>query len=285
MKLLSVGIFLALLFQTSYGLPAEPSLKSLQDAVQSKLFDGLVKQVTDGHDKDLLMNGPADMKIVFTELQELVDILNYEKERATYHLYGMEKDYRKKIANNLINKDLEGLMETVLEMVRKFIVAFNDEMIKHIVGNGDDRERREGMMIKWSLPDGGDSRDCERAIGDYMEYFYYVLRSWVIYAVKGGMNEMVVSLADQGGKNTTKVLEDIRVSMSMGNGMIEFMERDRIIEEMIRSNNPFILNEVNRYIVAAKIRGWNRVAEIQKAHIVAVDFMKEFKERIEMKSN
>merc|ERR1711962_187401 len=98
MKLLSVGIFLALLFQTSYGLPAEPSLKSLQDAVQFKLFDGLVKQVTDGHDKDLLLKGPVDEEIIFTELQELLDILNYVKEDVFFEVYPMEKDYRKKIA-------------------------------------------------------------------------------------------------------------------------------------------------------------------------------------------
>merc|ERR1711962_1935173 len=281
MKLLSVGIFLALLFQTSYGLPTEPSLKSLHDAVQSKLFDGLVKQVTDGQDKDLLMNGPADMKTVFTELQELVDILNYVKEDVAYKAQRMEEKYRDKIASNLVNKDVKGLMETVLEMVKKIIVYFNDEMIKHIVANGDDREWRVDRMIKWSLPDGEDFRDRGEALSDYVSYCYFVLRSWVIYAVKGGMNEMVVSLADQGGKNTTKVLEDIRVSMSMGNRMIDFMERDRIIEELIRSNNPFVLHEVDRYIAAAKIRGWNRVAEIQKAHIVAVDFMKEFKEKID----
>jgi len=284
MKLLSVGIFLALLFQTSYGLPTEPSLKSLHDAVQSKLFDGLVKQVTDGQDKDLLMNGPADMKTVFTELQELVDILNYVKEDLSRIAYHIEEDYRKKIANNLISKDLEGLKETVREMAKEIIVAFNDEMIKHIVGNGngDDREWREDRMIKWSLPDGEDCRHCGRAIYDYVEDCFGVMYSWIIYTVKGGMNEMVVSITDQGGKNMTKVVEDIRVGMSMGNMMVDFMERPGpgLLGELIHNNKPFVFNEVNRYIAAAKIRGWNRVAEIQKAHIVAVDFMKEFKEKI-----
>merc|ERR1711962_245664 len=283
MKLLSVGIFLALLFQTSYGLPAEPTLKSLHDAVQSKLFDGLVKQVTDGHDKDLLIKGPVDEKILFAELQELLEILNYVKEDVVYGAYRMEEGYRKKIASNLVNKDLQGLLETVREMVKKIVVAFNDELIKHIVANSDDddRERRDDRMIKWSIPDGGDIWDRGDAIGAYAYYCYLTLRSWAIYAVKGGMNEMVVSIADQGGKNTTKVLENIRVGMSMGNVMIDRMEGKGLMRDFFLNNKPFVFNEVDRYIAAAKIRGWNRVAEIQKAHIFAVDYMKKFKEDID----
>jgi len=283
MKLLSVGFVLALLLQENYGIPVDPSLQSLQSAVETKLFDGLVNQVTDGYDKDSSEERERKEEKTFNlESQELLNILNNVKEYIVEEAYELEEGYRREIASNLIKKDRYGLAETLVRMAKKIIIIFNDEVIKRIVGNGDDdRDKWRNKMIKLSWKEGIDHDDSIEALIIFGVRYAIAMDGWVMYAVKGAVNEMVKSITNQAGKkgdgkyNTTKMIENIHECMSIGEELIHELEYKGLFFEFIHYEKSFLINELKRYMAAAKMRGWSRVTDVQKAHSKMVDYILE----------
>merc|ERR1711962_1112778 len=272
MKLLGVGIVLALVFHINYAIPIESRLRTVADFidsndVDSSAFDELVEQVTNDYIEDIKDTVQFDFQSDFQEfVQEIQKIVNGLIEKVGPKAISIVKSYKAKIVTHLIFKDFEGLKDTVREIAKKIIVVFDDEMIKLITGDGYDEEEWQEIVKAFEKAKDLWTNDEEfhKNMVEVMKYIEEHLLKRVkdyLIDVVSAITDWAVGLLDKArnveiGQNAYMKLPDIKKILesieNMGSKLIDSLEN--VLGDVLK-DRPFVVKEVKRYRDALIILG------------------------------
>merc|ERR1712168_466671 len=266
MKLLGVGIVLALVFHINYAIPVESRLRTVanfidSNDVDSSAFDELVEQVTNDYIEDIKDTVQFDFQSDFQEfVQEIQKIVN-----------GLIA----KIVTHLIFKDFEGLKDTVREIAKKIIVVFDDEMIKLIVGDGYDEDEWQEIVKAFEKAKDLWTNDEEfhknmvevmkyieehllKRVKDYLIDLVSAITDWAVGLLDKARNVEIGQNAYMKLPDIKKILESIE---NMGSKLIDSLEN--VLGDVLK-DRPFVVKEVKRYRDALTILGKKVAVDVKQ---------------------